>query len=50
MEDVLKFKHLTYDFRNVEARNRSNVNSVKYGTEIIISFGVHCLKTVHCLP
>ena len=39
MEDVLKFKHLTYDFRNVEARNRSNVNSVKYGTEIIISFG-----------
>ena len=33
MEDVFKFKYLTYKFRNVETFNRSNVNSVKYGTE-----------------
>ena len=39
MEDVFKFKNVTYDFRNVDARNRSNVNSVKCGTEIFIFFG-----------
>ena len=33
MEDVFKFKYLNYKFRNVETFNRSNVNSVKYGTE-----------------
>ena len=29
MEDVFKFKNLTYNFRNAETLNRSNVNSVK---------------------
>ena len=33
IEDVFKFKNLTYNFRNAEALNRSNVSSVKYGTE-----------------
>ena len=37
MEDVFKFKNLTYNFRNMETLNRSNVNSVKYGTETITS-------------
>ena len=37
MEDVFKFKNLTYNFRNEETLNRSNVNSVKYGTETITS-------------
>ena len=35
MEDIFKFKYLTYNFRNVETLNRSSVNSVKYGTETI---------------
>ena len=39
MEDVFKFKSLTYNFRNAETLNRSNVNSVKYGTETITSLG-----------
>ena len=29
MEDVFKFKNLTYNFRNAETLNRSNVNSVQ---------------------
>ena len=33
LEDVFKFKNLMHNFRNVETLNRSNVNSVKYGTE-----------------
>ena len=37
IEDVFKFKNLTYNFRNAEALNRSNVSSVKYGTETITS-------------
>ena len=44
MEDVFKFKNLTYNFRNAETLNRSNVNSVKYGTETITSFGVKICK------
>ena len=38
MEDVFKFKNLTHNFRNTETLNRSNVNSVKYGTEKVTSF------------
>ena len=49
MEDIFKFKYLTYNFRNVETLNRSSVNSVKYGTETITSlsakFGKFCLMT-----
>ena len=37
MEGVFKFKNLAYNFRNVKTLNRSNVNSVKYGTETITS-------------
>ena len=29
MEDVFKFKNLTYNFRNAETLNRSNFNSVQ---------------------
>ena len=45
MEDVFKFNNLMYYFRNAETLNRSNVNSVKYGTETITSFGKYCLMT-----
>ena len=44
MENVLKFKNLTYDFRNAETLNRSNVNSVKYGTETSTSLGAQIWK------
>ena len=44
MEDVFKFKNLTYNFRNAETLNRSNVNSVKYGTETITSLGAKIWK------
>ena len=44
MEDVFKFKNLTYNFRNAETFNRSNVNSVKYGTETITSLGAKIWK------
>ena len=37
MKDVFKFKNLAYNFRNAETISRSNVNSVKYGTEAITS-------------
>ena len=36
MEDVFKFKNLIYNFRNAETGNRSNVNSVKYGTKQLL--------------
>ena len=39
MEDVFNFKNLRYNFRNAETLNRSNVSSVKYGTETITSLG-----------
>ena len=39
MEDVFKFKNLTYKLQNAETLNRSNVNSVKYGTVIMTSLG-----------
>ena len=39
MEDVFKFKSLTYNFRNAETLNRSNVNSVNYGNETMTSLG-----------
>ena len=39
MEDVFNFKELAYNFQNVETLNRSNVTSVKYGTEKITSLG-----------
>ena len=45
MEDVFKFKNLTDSFRNAETLNRSNMNSVKYVTETITSFGKFCLMT-----
>ena len=38
-QDVFNFKNLAYNFRNAETLNRSNVSSVKYGTETIISLG-----------
>ena len=44
MEDVFELKNLTYDFRNAETLNRSNVNSVKYGTETITSLGAKIWK------
>ena len=44
MEDVFKFKNLTYNFRNVETLNISNVNSVKYGTATITSLGAKIWK------
>ena len=37
--DEFKFHNLTYNLRNVETLNRSNLNSVKYGTDTIISLG-----------
>ena len=39
MEEVFKFKNLVYNFQNVETLNRSNINSVEYGTETITSLG-----------
>ena len=47
MEDVFELKNLTYNFRNAETLNRSNVNSVKYGTEKITSLGAIIWK---CFP
>ena len=44
MEDVFKFRNLTYNFRNAETLNRSNVNSVKYGAETITSLGAKIWK------
>ena len=44
MEDIFKFKNLTYNFRNAETVIRSNVDSVKYGTETITSFGAKIWK------
>ena len=50
MEDVYNFKNLAYNFQNAETLNRSNVSSVKYGTETITSlgakFGKFCLMTI----
>ena len=48
MEDVFKFKNLAY--RNVETLRRSNVNSVKYGTETITSLGTKILPNVYKEP
>ena len=44
MEDVSKFKNLIYNFRNAETLNRSNVSSVKDGTETITSLGAKIWK------
>ena len=44
MEDVFSFKNLAYNFRNAETLNRSNVSSVKYGTETITSLGAKIWK------
>ena len=44
MEDVFKFKNLTYNFRNAETLNRTIVNSVKYGTETITSLDAKIWK------
>ena len=44
MEDVFKFKNLPYNFRNAETFNRSNVNSVKFGTETITSLSAKIWK------
>ena len=43
-EDLFKFKNLTYNFRNEETLNKSNVNSVKCGTETITSLGAKIWK------
>ena len=47
MEDVFKFRNLTYNFRNAETLTRSNGNSVKYGTQTVISL---CAKIWKILP
>ena len=44
MEDIFKFKNLTYNFRNMETLNRSNVHSVKYGTGTTTSLGAKIWK------
>ena len=49
MEGVFKFKNLTYDFQNPESVNeamcqKSNVSSVKYGTEAITSLDAKTWK------
>ena len=44
MELVFKFKNLAYNFRNTGTLNRSNVYSVKYGTETITSLGAKIWK------
>ena len=44
MEDVFNFKNLAYNFRNAETLNRSNVSSVKYGTETTFSLGAKIWK------
>ena len=44
MEDIFKFKNLTYNFCNVETLNRSNFHSVKYGTETITSLSAKIWK------
>ena len=44
MEDIFKFKTLTYNFRNAESLNRSNVSSVEYGTETFTSLIVKIWK------
>ena len=45
MEDVFKFKNLTYNFLNAETLNRNNVNSVKYEkTEKTTSLSAKILK------
>ena len=44
MEHVFKFKNLTYNFWNAETLNRSNVNSITYGTETITFFGAKIWK------
>ena len=46
MEDVFKSKYLKYNFRNVETFNRSNVNSVKYGTETSTHLVVKMFKVL----
>ena len=48
MEDVFKFKNLAY--RNLETLHRSNVNSVKYGTETITSLGTKILPNDYKEP
>ena len=44
MEDVFKSKNLTYNFCNAETLNRTNANSVKYGTETITSLSANIWK------
>ena len=44
MEDVFKFENLVRNFLNARTLNRSNVNSVKYGTETITSLGAKIWK------
>ena len=45
-EDVFKFKNLNYNFRNAETLIKSNVNSIKYGTETITSLGAKIWKVL----
>ena len=46
IEDVFKFKNLTYNFRNAETHNRSKVNSNKYKTEGITFLGAKIWKVL----
>ena len=39
MEDVFKYKNVTYNSRKAENLHRSNMNCVKYGTKTITSLG-----------
>ena len=41
-----QIKNPTYDFQNAEILNRSNVNSVNYGTLTITSLGAKVLKKI----
>ena len=44
--DVFNFKYLAYNFRNAETLNRSNVCSIKYGTETITFLGAKNWKSL----
>ena len=44
MEVIFSFKKLAYNFRNAGTLNRSNVSSVRYGTETITYLGAKIWK------
>ena len=46
MEDIFKIKNLAYNFCNAKTLNKSNVNSVKYGTETITCWSAKIWKVL----